>query len=94
MRTVSAIEVRKSFGRILDDAASGERIVIERAGQPLAALVPLSDLEHIDPEKLLVRKLNALDSIAQMARRARIPADFDAVASVREARDARARPGT
>jgi len=41
MKTVSALDVRKHFGQLLDEAAAGERIIIERAGQPRAALVPL-----------------------------------------------------
>ncbi len=54
MKTVSALDLRARVGQLLDEAAAGERIVIERAGQPLCALVPLSDLEHTDPD--LVRK--------------------------------------
>ena len=42
MKTVTALDVRKHFGRLLDEAGRGERFVIERAGQPIAALVPLS----------------------------------------------------
>ena len=40
MKTVSALDVRKRFGQLLDEAAAGERLLIERAGQPIAALVP------------------------------------------------------
>lgn len=69
MRTVSALDVRKRFGEIVDQAAAGERIVIERAGQPIAALVPLSDLELVDPERRKAERLKAIDRIAWMAAR-------------------------
>ena len=90
MRTVSAIDVRKRFGEILDEAGAGERIVIERAGHPVAALVPLSDLLALDPTEAQARRLAALDDLRRMA--ARHPAGVtatQAVAMVRASRDAR-----
>ena len=89
MRTVSAIEVRKRFGRVLDDAGAGERIVIERAGQPVAALVPLSDLAALDPREAVARRLAALNDLRRMAARGPRIEPHDAVALVRAARDAR-----
>lgn len=69
MRTVSALDVRRRFGEIVDLAAAGERIVIERAGQPIAALVPLADLELVDPERIKAARLAAIDRIRRMAER-------------------------
>lgn len=69
MKTYSAIEVRKRFGQILDEAAAGERIVIERAGQPVAGLVPLSDLAANDPEERRRRQFEALARIRRRSRR-------------------------
>lgn len=69
MRTVSALDVRRRFGEIVDQAAAGERIVIERAGQPIAALVPLADLDLVDPERLKAARLAAVDRIRRMAER-------------------------
>jgi prevent-host-death family protein len=88
MRTVSAIDVRKRFGEIVDRAAAGERIVIERAGHPIAALVPLSDLEELDPETRRNRRLAALDEIQRRAAR-RPAANEDVVALIRGMRDER-----
>jgi prevent-host-death family protein len=68
MRTVSALDVRRRFGEIVDEAAAGERIVIERAGQPIAAIVPLSDLEQVDPGRRKAARLAAIDSIVRLAR--------------------------
>jgi prevent-host-death family protein len=89
MRSVSALDVRRRFGQIVDQAAAGERIVIERAGQPVAALVPLSDLAMLDPERRKAERLAALDEIRRMARRHPLPAGFDAAQVIREQRDAR-----
>jgi len=69
MRSVTALDVRRRFGQIVDEAAAGERIVIERAGQPIAAIVPLSDLALVDPERRKAERLAAIDSIARMAER-------------------------
>ena len=69
MRTVRALDVRKRFGEIVDQAAAGERIVIERAGQPIAAIVPLADLDLIDPERQKAARLQAVDRIRRMAER-------------------------
>lgn len=68
MKTVSALEVRKRFGAILDEAAAGEQIVIERAGQPVAALVPLSDLLDVSREARIRRRLEAIEEMQRLAR--------------------------
>lgn len=69
MRTVSALDVRRKFGEIVDAAGAGERIVIERAGQPIAAIVPLSDLAHLDPDRRKAERLAAIDEIRRIASR-------------------------
>jgi prevent-host-death family protein len=90
VKTVSALDVRKHFGQLLDEAAAGERIIIERAGQPRAALVPLEDLEHVDPDRRLARQRAALDEIRRLARLHPAPPGFDAARAIREMRDERA----
>src|SRR5215216_4058968 len=41
-KTVGAFEVRRSFGRILQEvSAGGDRVVVERNGQPVAVVVPI-----------------------------------------------------
>ena len=44
MKTITALEVRAKFGQVLDEAAAGERFIVERAGVPVASIVPLADL--------------------------------------------------
>ena len=91
MRTVTALQVRQRFGQIIDEAAAGERIVIERAGQPVAALVPLADLALVDPDRRRMARLSAIDDIRQLARRRPYPRVFDAVETLREQRRSRGR---
>ena len=69
MRSVSALDVRRRFGQIVDAAAAGERMVIERAGQPIAAIVPLADLALVDPERRKAERLKAVDEIVRKAKR-------------------------
>jgi prevent-host-death family protein len=90
MRSVSALDVRKKFGQLLDEAAAGERLIIERAGQPVAALVPLSDVPELNREERVRRRLQAIDDIARAAKRRPFPPGLDAVAVIRQQRDERA----
>jgi prevent-host-death family protein len=101
MRAVSALDVRRSFGQLLDDASGGERIVIERAGQPIAALVPLSDLAALDPERRRGDRLRAIEEVRRAAKGSRglAPADIvEAIRGQRRLRDQQVmrsvRPGT
>jgi prevent-host-death family protein len=91
MRSVSALDVRRKFGEIVDAAAAGERIVIERAGQPIAAIVPLADLALVDPERRKAARLAAIHELARYALRRSLPRDFDAAAAIREGRDRRSK---
>ncbi len=91
MRVVTALDVRRRFGQIVDEAAAGERIVIERAGRPIAAIVPLSDLAHVDPERRRAERLAAIDDIARHARRLKVDPAFDAAKAIREQRAERER---
>ena len=92
MKTVSALDVRRRFGQLLDEAAAGERIVIERAGTPIAALVPLGDLREVAPGRAAERQLAALDEIRRLVAEAPpAPAGWDAAAFVRGDRDRDAR---
>jgi prevent-host-death family protein len=90
VKTYTAIEVRRQFGRILDEAAAGERIVIERAGQPIAGLVPLADVLEHDPVLRTQRQIEALREAARLGRRFRVrygPFEQDAAAIVRADRE-------
>lgn len=89
MRAITALEVRAQFGRVLDEAAAGERFVVERAGVPVAAIVPLRDLDATDPERVRADRLAALDRL-QLARaldRGSRPTTAEIVERIREDRD-------
>jgi prevent-host-death family protein len=66
MTVVNVHAAKTNFSRLVDQAAAGAEIIIAKAGQPVAKLVPLSAPKR---EK---RRLGLL------AGRAVIPADFDA----------------
>ena len=91
MRTISALDVRARFGQVIDEAAAGERFVIERAGVPVAAIVPLADLEHSDPDRVLERRLAALDQLRRLGERDPMPraSTEEIVAWIRADRDRR-----
>ena len=88
VKTVSALDVRRHFGQLLDEAAAGERIVIERAGIPLAALVPLADLADADPARAAARQIAALAEIRRLVAEAPpAPDGWNATGLVRQDRD-------
>jgi prevent-host-death family protein len=47
-RVMSATEARVHFGEVLKAVAEqGDSVIVERAGQPLAAVVSISEYEHL-----------------------------------------------
>lgn len=48
---ISASQAKAAFSALMTDAASGRRVVIERRGKPLAALVSVNDLELIEQKR-------------------------------------------
>lgn len=88
MRSISALDVRARFGQVLDEAAAGERFVVERGGHPVAAIVPLSELDHMDPDRIRERRLAAVARLTQIGAQYREQhGSVDAAAWVREDRD-------
>ncbi len=97
MRTVSPLDLRRSLGRILDEASAGERFLIERDHRPLAMLVSVEDGRRLEPdaEDRRRRTLEALDRLARLGERwaEMYPSDLSAVEAVRLDR-ARDDPGS
>src|SRR5450759_2324568 len=96
MRTVSALDVRKHLGELLDAASAGERIVIERDRRPMAVLVSYEDAQGLDEsaEDRVKRTLAALDELRAFSERMAIehpaPDDgLDTVSWMREERERR-----
>jgi prevent-host-death family protein len=49
MEKVSVAEARGKFSEVIGRAAFGrERIVVERRGKPIAAVVPIEDLQRLE----------------------------------------------
>jgi prevent-host-death family protein len=73
MRTVTAMDMRKRLGEILDAASAGERILIERDHRPLAYLVSVEAGDRLDPatEDLIARRRAALDRLLELGSRMR-----------------------
>ena len=71
MRRVSALDVRKRLGQLLDEASAGERIVIERDRKPLAMLVPYEEGMRLveDERESVERALAALDRLDRFRER-------------------------
>ncbi len=86
MRSIAALDVRRRFGEIVDQAAAGERFVIERAGQPVAAIVPLSDLALVDPKRVVAQRLAAIDDVVRLARDRQTPPTRDPAGVVQRLR--------
>jgi prevent-host-death family protein len=73
MRTVTAMDMRKRLGEILDAASAGERILIERDHRPLAYLVSVEAGEQLAPDRdeVIARRLAALDRLVEFGKEMR-----------------------
>jgi len=65
MRIVTAMDLRRRLGEILDAASAGEVIAIERGGRPVAVLVSPEAAARIDESERarIERGLAALDRL-------------------------------
>ena len=93
MRTITPLDLRRSLGRILDEASAGERFVIERDHRPMAMLVSVEDGNRLDEdvEERLRRMDAAFERLAVFGDRIRerVPDAPDAATAVRMERDER-----
>jgi len=97
MRTVTPMDLRRALGQILDEAAAGQRFLIERDHRPMAMLVSVEDGQRLenDVEARMARFEAAMDRLQERGRRLRerAPDAPDAVTAIRMERD-RHDPGT
>ena len=48
VKKINALKARQNFGQMLEEVYyKGDQFIIERAGKPMAAVVPLSQLEEL-----------------------------------------------
>lgn len=71
MRPITPLDLRRSLGRILDEASTGQRFLIERDHRPIAALVSVEDATSLDegPDERRKRRRRALDRLAALGDR-------------------------
>ena len=93
MRVITPLDLRRSLGRILDQASAGERFVIERDHKPMAVLVSVEEGNRLedDVEARLARMDAAFERLAELGDAAGIndPGMPDAATAVRMDRDER-----
>lgn len=86
-KTVSALAVRRNLGELLDSSYyRGDEFIIERSGRPMAALIPLKELERL--QELRRKSWAVLDRLR--ARQAGVDAKQvakDVEAAVRKVRE-------
>ncbi len=91
MRVITALDLRRSLGRILDEASAGERFVIERDRRPLAVLVSVEDGHRLadDADARRGRTEAALERLAALGQEleGRVADAPDAVTAIRLERD-------
>ena len=86
VKKVSAMKVRDNLGQLLDEVYyRGDEVVIERAGKPMAVLVPVGRYEQHRQER--AERFKILDRIKAKARKAPAKAlDATIAEAVRAAR--------
>ena len=67
------MDLRRSLGRILDEASAGERFLIERDHKPLAVLVSVEDAARLeqDPDELRAQRRAAFEALDEWGKRYR-----------------------
>jgi antitoxin (DNA-binding transcriptional repressor) of toxin-antitoxin stability system len=91
MKTVTPLDLRRSLGRILDEASAGERFLIARDHHPLAVLISVEDAARLDGPDEEVRKRRQAAFAALEEFRRRIgpdPSGLSAAELIRLDRDA------
>jgi prevent-host-death family protein len=96
MRTITALDLRRSLGQILDEASAGQRFLIERDHRPMAVLVSVEEGQRLedDVDARIARMDAAFERLGQIGDRLRerYPDAPDAVTAIRLDRD-RDEPG-
>jgi prevent-host-death family protein len=78
-RTLGAFEARRQFGKVLQGVARGDKVVVERNGEPVAAVVPIELYEQWKK-----RRAAFFEHMRLVSERANVPED-EAQALIEEA---------
>jgi prevent-host-death family protein len=94
MKTVTPMDLRRSLGRILDEASAGERFLVKRDHKPVAVLISPEEAERLEEghERRLEQRRAAFEALDDWRRRYRaaLPPDHgeaDAAEWIRADRD-------
>ena len=64
--TMTSIDAKENFTEVLNHVShSKERVILTRRGKPVAAIVPLEDLQFLDSEQDKVDVREALDALKE-----------------------------
>jgi prevent-host-death family protein len=68
-KIVSAFEARRNFGKVLQDVlANGDKVIVERHGEPVAVVVPVAVYEQWQRNRQ-----EFFDKVREMAEHANVP---------------------
>lgn len=74
MTKVQVSEVRDNLADVINRTAYGnERLIIERRGKPLAALVTIEDMELLDKLEDHIDLLDAMEALAEAEKGGTVP---------------------
>jgi prevent-host-death family protein len=86
-RTITTSALREQIRTVLDEVGFGTtQYVIERNGQPVAALIPLDDLRLLESTKRLLAKRSLQDTLAGIRTRGAALTEAELDALIEEAR--------
>jgi prevent-host-death family protein len=91
VKTLTPMDLRRSLGRILDEASAGERFLIARDQRPLAVLVSVEDAARLeeDEDDFIARRQAAFAALDEFRRRiGPDPSGMASVEFIRRDRDA------
>ena len=92
MKTVTALDLRKKLGSVLDDVSKkGEQVMISRANKPLAVMISLDEYEDKVLKKNRERKLGEISAEMDKWKKRHLKetANIDIVKVIREVREER-----
>lgn len=91
MKTLTALDLRKKLGSVLDEVAKkGEEVVISRANKPLAVLISVEEYEEKVLKKNREKRLNEIAAMMDKWKSRHIKeTKIDVVRAVREIREGR-----
>ena len=92
MKTLTALDLRKKLGKILDEVHDGKkRFIVSRANKPLAVIIPVDEYEEKVLKKDRGHKLQAICAGMEKWKKehAKDTARIDVTDAIREMRDRR-----